>query len=152
VDPQLRWRIRKHVLLFAVGIFVGAFLWLPFAPAASWLGISVVKEDQSILKYGGTAMLVNCLVFGTLFYSIGAVFAKRFLPEPGQWSSAVVGGIYSGVAFLAVLFIPMPRGSASGMTFLLWLILFPILAVVASTRLFRRLNPGVQPTSASGRG
>ena len=97
-------------------------------------------------------MLFNYLVLGTLFYSIGAAFTKRFLPEPAQWASAVFGGIYSVVAFLIPLFIPMPRGSVGGMMFSLWLTLFPILAVVASSRFIRRTNPSVQPMSASGRG
>jgi hypothetical protein len=140
VEHRLRWRMRKHVLLFAVGTFVGSFLPVLLAPITSWLGMTAVNEEQTILKYGGTAMLLNCLFFGTLFFSIGAALAKRFFNEPAQWSSVVVGGIYSAVVFMLALFVPMERGSVSGILFAMWLILFPGLAVAASSLFLKRSN------------
>ena len=150
MENQLRWRIRKHVFLFAIGTFVGSFLPFLLVPAVELLGISPVKEDQTILKYGGTALLLNCLFFGTLLFSIGAAVAKRFLPEPVQWSSVVAGGIYSAGAFVAAIFIPMTRGSLGVILFAVWLILFPGFAAAASSLLLKRSNPSLKADGPDG--
>ena len=140
MEQHLRWQIRNHVMVFAAGAFVGSFSPLLLVPVASALGLSTVNEEQSILRYGGTALLLICLFFGTLVFSIGAAIAKRFLHEPALWSSAAVGFIYSAVVFMAAIFILMARGSVGGIFFAVWLILFPGLAVAASSKFVKRSN------------
>ena len=140
MNNQTRWKAWKHVLLFAVGTVVGSFLSFLFVPVAAWLDMTTVSEEQSILKYGGTALLLNCLIVGTLLFSIGAVIVKRFLTEPARWSSAVAGAIYSSGAFMLALFVPMARGSVGVILYSVWLILFPVLALTVSSLLLKRSN------------
>lgn len=152
MKPHKRWRVGFHLLLFAVGAFVGAYL--PSDYIAQGLGLTPVMLDVAQSKmywqYGREGFAVRFMILGSISFAIGALIAKFIWNEPARWVSATLGVFYSMCIYLAVVYLPRPGGSFNGGLFLAWIFLFPIVAILLASFGSRRSNHGVQPTQDPG--
>ncbi|TMH66890.1 MAG: hypothetical protein E6H57_12830 [Betaproteobacteria bacterium] len=109
------------------------------------LSFSKLPTEQTMFRYGGTAVLIWLLFVGTISFLIGGFFARRLRRMRARWLSAVVGGIYSVVVVALSMFVQMQPRSLGGIALVVFLFLFPAVGLVIGASKLKRSNLSLQP-------
>ena len=101
------WPVGTDVLIFCGGIILFLYVGIiGLGTLADILSLSRTHTEQTISRYGGTAILIWLLVVGTISFLVGGFFVRRLRRVRARWLSAAVGSIYSfGVVALSMLWV-----------------------------------------------
>jgi len=148
-DPSERstpWPGWVDVLIFCGTVILFLYVGiLGLGMLSDLLGFSRVPTEQTMFRYGGTAVLIWLLVVGSFSFLIGGFIVRRQRRTRARWLSAVVGGIYPIVMVFLSMFVPMQRGSPGAIALVVFLLLFPAVGLVIGALKLKRSNLPLQP-------
>jgi len=119
-------------------IFCGSVIVLFYAGLIGSSGFQRLPMEQTIFRYGGTAVLIWLLLIGSVSFLIGVLVARRLRRMRARWLSAVIGGAYSLVFVGLSMLVPLARGSTGSKAQIAFLLLFPALGLIAGALLLKR--------------
>jgi hypothetical protein len=135
------WPGGVDVLIFCGSIvlflYVGIFAVGTLSELASF---SRIPLEQTMFRFGGTAVLVWLLFVGTISFLFGGFFVRRLRRIRARWYSAFVGGTYSFVFVALSMSVQMQPGSPGVRALIAFLFLFPAVALVIGALKLRRAN------------
>jgi hypothetical protein len=141
-DRRAPWPDGFDLLIFCAG--VTAFVYVALA-ALQLLGVAPPAQEQTLFRYGGTAVLIMLLLVGSVSFLFGGLAARYLKRARARWLSGGIGGAYSLVTVVASAFIPLSQFGIGGKVLGVFILLFPAIGLFLGAL---TLKPAVADSAA----
>ena len=145
-ERRIPWPGGGDVLIFCGSIILFLYIGIiGLGTLSELLSFSRLPTEQTMFRYGGTAILIWLLFVGTISFLIGAFFVRRLRRIRARWLSAVVGSIYSFVVVALSMFVQMQPRSSASVALVVFVLLFPAVGLVIGALKLKCSSLSLQP-------